>query len=398
MSERDKKLLIGLGIIFLIAIFYFVPYRILKNKEKSLINEVNELEATYSKMEEDVKKKEEYISGIEKFKLDISDYDKQLPAKVTQEFIFNTIDEMEQKLYILFPTLTFDEGEILFSLNEVENEEDDEQDNEEKMEEQEEIDVLNTNKEDNKQLQEIATKHTINTSVELSYKQLKSLLSYLYEDGQSNRIVINNLALTFNEEKDNLNASFSLSYYGLESSEREIKEVDLGTYSTGKETVFPTGANTSNFTGGTNITEYTKPKEDIADFFIMLNPITSDNTTAIIGEGGDETRSSYVYADKNEIVNAEVEFYQQNNKYYYRFKIEGESNPKNYTTGNVFDPGKILEVQVFSVDRINEDDNSGMKLDIINNTDLPANIIYYSEDNVNPRLDFNKIEGDVIIH
>ena len=130
----------------------------------------------------------------------------------------------------------------------------------------------------------------------------------------------------------------------------------------------------------------------------MLNPIFSDNATVIIGKGNNPIRTTYVYDDKNGITDIEIEFYQEGDKYYYRYKAGDESYPENYSKGEEFDPGKVLEINVSSKDRVSDDDLSGANATIINNTDMPVNIVYYHEDSKNPRLNISKMEGDVIIN
>jgi type IV pilus assembly protein PilO len=83
--------------------------------------------------------------------------------------------------------------------------------------------------------------------------------------------------------------------------------------------------------------------------------------------------------------------------YYYRYKVGTISYPTNYTQGYIFEPGEELEIQIFSADRLDETDVSGLDLSIINETDMVVNIVYYSEDFEDPRLALTS-EGPVAIH
>jgi type IV pilus assembly protein PilO len=138
-------------------------------------------------------------------------------------------------------------------------------------------------------------------------------------------------------------------------------------------------------------------EEDVADFFILLDPIQSDRTTTTIGRTGDPTRVTYVLDDNVEIVDGEIHFYQEDTFYYYRYKVADQTYPSEYTQGYMFDPGEELEVQIFSSDRIDSEDVSGLNLNIINETDMVVNIVYYTEDFENPRLVYTS-QGAVEVH
>ena len=335
--------------------------------------------ALTSKWKADIKNKEKFQEGIEETQKTIEKFNQQLPVDLSQEFMLYTINDMEETLEFDIPSVTFDAEEVLFYLNDnnTGNENQDNNQNENNGNQQDE-----QTKEEQSTNQEVAVKYTINTSIECTYGQLKELLAYLYERENGKRIVLNNLSLTSNPEEDALKASFSLSFYGLASPTRAPMSLDLGVHPVGKESVFmPFEGNGSQQVPSIR----TEPQEEKADFFIMINPITSDNSTAIIGEMEDNKRLSYVYADNTGLVDGEIEFYQTGGNYYYRYKLGNQSNPNNYATGNQFDPEAVLEIEVYSSERYGDEDLSGINATIKNSTDKPVHVYYYSEDINDPR-------------
>jgi len=138
-------------------------------------------------------------------------------------------------------------------------------------------------------------------------------------------------------------------------------------------------------------------EEDVADFFILLDPLQSDRTTTILGRTGDLTRATYVLNDAVGIAEGEINFYQEGEYYYYKYRIGDSTYPTDYALGYMFEPGEELEIRIFSSDRVDADDISGFNLNIINETDMVVNIVYYSEDFENPRFTYTSI-GPVEVH
>lgn len=370
LSEKDTKILAFVLIVILIGVYYFIPYKHLQAQKKDLNNEISSLNSTYNQLSQDILKKDEYVKGIDEAQTKIEELYKELPADLPQDFIIYTLNNIRETIGIKFPNISISPVEAVTTLND----------------------------DNTKPGQETAIKCKVTTSTVLNYSQLKALMTYLYGTGDSNevkqRIVLNDLQLTSTDkDTDELNASFSLSFYGIQSEDRTLDPFDLGNFDMHKSNVF------TPYEGyGSSVSSYGQTQDEKADFFIVLDPITADNTSVVIGQNMTNDGSKFVHADENAFVNVEISIDEKNGQYFYRYKAGNESYPGNYTNGVAFDPGTALELKVISSRRTSQDDNSGANATIINNSDMPLNVIYFSEDQAYPRLNITKVVGDVVIH
>ncbi|WP_031342344.1 hypothetical protein [Ruminiclostridium papyrosolvens] len=110
-----------------------------------------------------------------------------------------------------------------------------------------------------------------------------------------------------------------------------------------------------------------------------------------------ENSYSVVYGDNKGTENAEIFIEQKNGKYYCKFKTDHESYPdKQYSQTMEFVPvGEDLKLVIISSERRDENDNAGVKLNIINNSDKQLVYKIYMDDPSLPRVEIGKTVGKV---
>ncbi len=110
-----------------------------------------------------------------------------------------------------------------------------------------------------------------------------------------------------------------------------------------------------------------------------------------------ENSYSVVYGDNKGTENAEIFIEQKNGKYYCKFKTDHESYPdKQYSQTMEFVPvGEDLKLVIISSERQDENDNAGVKLNIINNSDKQLVYQIYMDDPSLPRVEIGKTVGKV---
>lgn len=352
-------------------------------KQTELKNEIMTLESTYNQLSIDIPKKQEFLNGIEEGKIKVKVIENILP-ELTQELVIYTLDHIEKSIGIKLPSASLGAQETLFLLYPI-------------------VDGQTTEEETYNPEQEIALKVETQTNTTLSYSQLKDLMAYLYDNElgseNKNRIVLNNLQLTSDPATGTITSSFSLAFYGLEYifSENDTRlpsKFELGIFDIGKESVFvPFSEYGINY--AIDQTEKTQ-QEETSDFFIMLSPITADQTTITLGQTIGMNSSSFLYVDKNDFVDVKIEVNKENGKYYYKLQAGNSMYPKSGDEAIAFDPGKNLDLLVMSSTRYGAEDKSGANVTIINNTDLQFNIRYSGEDASSPRFKIVKSSGSVI--
>lgn len=132
-----------------------------------------------------------------------------------------------------------------------------------------------------------------------------------------------------------------------------------------------------------------------ADFGIAVRGVSAELPTVVAGRPEDNLNNTAVYADSNGIEEITLELTLQDSKYYYKYKTANGSVPQDYSgVGNPFDPvSSNIIINVQSEKRYSEDDRSGAKLKIINNTDKNVEVNVFDDD-PEPRF---SVEGDTQI-
>lgn len=384
MSEREKKLLVLVGVLFFVVIYYYLAYVPLTNKLDIAESENSNLTAQLNVLNMDVIRKDEYIKGTKEAGAEIQGAELLLPPALPQELIIKSITDIEANVPdIEIPTFTLGLQETtLFS------------DNSSATQTTSDATIsAATDPSTSAAAIKVAPTESgiaviVGTTITTKYESFKQFLKYLQT--YPIRVSIKGLSLTSDQETGDLSATFTLTWYGLQSTDRTITDTDyFGPYSAKKNSIFEPISKFSTTTTSTTTTA----KDDKEDFFIILDPITSDGTTVIIGKTGDPQGQTYARADKNAVENIEIEFYQSGSTYYYHYKTSSESYPASYSSGAVFTPGNAIEIQLISSDRTSADDLSGANATIINKTDIPVNIVKFSEDQATPRLKIVKTEG-----
>ena len=96
--------------------------------------------------------------------------------------------------------------------------------------------------------------------------------------------------------------------------------------------------------------------------------------------------SSYLYYNSNEMVDLEIVLEQEGSTYFYKYRIEDTTVPSDFTRGEVFNPGQVINIGVVSSIRVDELDISGVNAIITNNTDLVVEIETEFDDKFIPRF------------
>jgi type IV pilus assembly protein PilO len=133
------------------------------------------------------------------------------------------------------------------------------------------------------------------------------------------------------------------------------------------------------------------------DFVMNIKPISSDLPTVTLGEEDDIARDSYVYADSNSVESINIEVMQDGEMYYYKYRTSMESYPVNYEEEWIeFTPeNDYISMQINSEPRSGADDQAGVELNIVNDTDIIFYINILNEDLINPRVEYEE-SGNVV--
>ena len=162
----------------------------------------------------------------------------------------------------------------------------------------------------------------------------------------------------------------------------------------GKDTPFSVAA----ASGAYNSTiEQLGENADINDFVMLLRSAASDLPTLTLGKANDTDRKTYLYSDNVKVEEVEIEFNELDGKIYYKYKTTAGYYPKdNTSTGEEFNAkSDNIVLNILSEARVGTEDNSQVKLKVINNTNKKVEVVVEKDDTSNPRIEI-QAEGNSV--
>jgi len=162
----------------------------------------------------------------------------------------------------------------------------------------------------------------------------------------------------------------------------------------GKEVLFSKGSANGAYS---STIEEQNIQANINDFVMMLRSPSSELPTLTLGKAKDTARETYVYADNSKAENVTVQFQEDKGELYYKYNTSSTFYPNdNSSKGKKFIPNSSdIVFDITSEKRLGNDDNSSVKLKVINNTTKKVNITVNNDDAGNPRISVSSEGGTV---
>ncbi len=238
----------------------------------------------------------------------------------------------------------------------------------------------------------------ISISFKSSYAGIKDLLGYVLSNDE--RMTIDTLSISYGEddaEDQKVTGSLNLNLYAITSDQRYFPQPDIKDVEIGRPNIFTQKSGKSDMNKGiSSKLDDGKGIKSNYDYYVALNPATSNVNAITIGAKGDN--STEISSNVNESVNATIKFFMVGVKYYVSYNIGDVTFPEDFEAGSEFDPGDTLDLLIQSSKRKNDKDMSGVKLVIDNETDKTCNVLIDGDDVSNPRVKIASRIGKVDIH
>lgn len=396
VSERDKKVLIVLGILCFFVLSYYVFYSPYTKKISKLKNEVtilqNNLTTLNIRQSNKVKTEEE----IKTAKYQLQNYSSLLPAQLVQEQIIKRLTEIESNSGVSLGNYTFTQVTAVAAQNAANN-------------------TQSNNNGSNTQSTQVSAQKAavindgsgiqteVKCSINATYSQFKAMLDEVINSQPLIRI--SNVSLK-NSLDGKVTGTISFNFYGVYDSKAKASEWEFKK-TPGKDNIFNAfpgfSQGTSNKTQASSNTGNTNTKavaqKKTYSLIMTVGPEAADLPSVILGKYGDKAGLSYVYADSNKVEDAELELTEKDGKYYCRYKTQLYSYPKNYNSEvtEIASENGLIDMHVISSPRKNDSDISGVNLKVKNSTNLPFNIKIENDDSKSPRVKVTTVEGKVNI-
>lgn len=393
MSQREKNLLIIVSCV-LAAVLYFQFIFTPKQVEiAQLENELFDVQTRYDQVMQNINSLQSRKEKIKKITASISESTSVLYPTLIQEKIILALDDLINETGVIatigfsqisaqavepFTGGTYESPQS--SLSSLANQYSSLTNAETMMEESVKNDSLITS---NSTVEVMSIGLSFTGTYEVVKAFIDAIQSWEYN------LVLSNLSLTPLNENE-VSGSTTLEFYAvpkLSDQDQEYLEWRLeNTY--GKELPFSNGAASGAYSS--TMEQLLASGVKVYDFMMLVRSSASDLPAVTIGKALDETRESYLFTDKNEVEPVTITFKQDGEKYYYRYETSEGAYPSNEELGIEFTPvNETIEMQIMSESRVEATDQVGVKLKVINETDLVVNIDIKDDDIAAPRISVN---------
>lgn len=231
-----------------------------------------------------------------------------------------------------------------------------------------------------------------------SYDNLKKFILSLEEYGKNNKKIVITAMTTSAKSESEITGTINLEFFGIPKIAETEQDSAYLTWTLtniyGKDVLFSKGS----ANGAYNSTiEEQKTQANSDDFVMMLKSPTSELPTLTLGKAQDTARETYVYADNSKTEEVTIQFQEENGELYYKYNTSSSFYPNDgSSSGKKFIPNSNdILLDITSEKRLGSDDNSSVKLKVINNTTKKINITVNSDDTANPRVSVSGEGGTV---
>ncbi len=369
MTNKEKYLLMFLGGIIVVAIYWFMIYLPLQEKSRLMGKEIEALREEQTFLALEYANKEVYLSETLEAQNYVQRVNDSFPAGLVQEdiiYIMKTLEDTIDSLTIQ----TYSIGKEMVVVQNI--------DEESKTDE-------NTNYEQVIQI-------PVSVNFETTYNDYKQMLSFIQT--YPSKLSVGNMNANSDLVNSQVVSTFDIFFYALESPNREYEPTEhFGTFTPKNDSVFrPISSLGIHYSSGVRAGEI----HEVDDLVIGITSINSAMDTVNMYRAGQENLTK-ITADNPDNEPIEIHVSQNNDSYYYRYRTRSRTYPEDYSIGKEFVPGQVIDVKVISSGRYDAQDTSGVNATLINDTDLPMIVRVEYEDEARPRFNVINQEGNVSI-
>ena len=371
ISERDKFLLCLIGSLLLVFLAYYFGFRNFTEKTDALESEINTLQVKYDDLKDKADNSAQYKQDTENYNIlfdgGLAVYDSGFSQKAS--LMFTT--ELEAQPGVWVKTVSMPDATLVYTFGNVTSSNP----------------SANGAKVYSTDMQ--GYKKTVTYSYECDYDTFKDLLAYILD--YDTVYTIDTVSCSYNEDDELMSGNITISQYAITGSDREYYEPEIDSIDLGTENLFVSETNPSRVTEASDefglMTNY--------DIALSLSSESSDLSSVVLGRRG--YSSSQVSANTNDNVPVVINIAGEKGEYTISYSVGDESYPDTdkATVDLVFNPGRSLDLIVFSSERESDEDMAGASVTINNETDMTLNIKVVNDDSANPRFNIESASGAV---
>lgn len=415
MSDRDKKLLVYLGALIIVAAAYFLVGRPFLDKIDQQSVEKAQLETELSQKREAFEKQDEYKAGIESANAQMQEIIDKFPEDNTDEKSIMFASKAEVDIPIWFSQMKFaEQTEALVNGGEVQSASDVEQQQLEENVAAAEGEEVASDASSAPGQEAVTTTSAIGDLIgrdtelgltfQVEYDDFKKFLAYIrdYED----RIVIKDIDVTYSSLSDLVTGTMVLSQYAILGDDRILPDVITDVDEIGTENVFKSrdeGGSIIDLLAGMYSDFINKIMggltEDVTDqfgtdYFVKANAVTDNTSGLTIGKADDPQGTSYITSDKNDAQAVMFSVSGSSGNYTVKYSVgdnEYEDSIERESDGKVY-------LRIVSTERSSDNDKVAIALHVNNSSDIPVVVNVEGDDRDNPRFSIVERTGEVTVN
>ena len=374
MSDRDKKLLIGLLIVAILGGSWWLSGKI-RTENETYKTEYDALKVRYNDLETKNAYRATYQKDTETnttlFNKVMSDFNTSLSQEQTLLFYA----AVEKNTGVWLKQMSLNDVSQVYSFGKVRST------NPSKAGQV----VYNT---DN-----VGITTTSGVSYECTYEQLKDVLKYIRENGK--KVTINSISYSYSAGNNMVSGTMALSFFAIAGSDRPPMNTDIKDVSIGTENIF----NSSSFVGSGAETTYKDKIITDYDMYVIVNRTGADKDAVICGQSGDINNQTVVSSNNPGFENVTIKVTGREGDYKVSYQVGAAKYPaENFEQGAPLICGDTLDLLIISSQRGASTDTTAINLSVINETDIALNAAIINDDIEEKRVIINEIVGAVTFY
>ncbi|MCR5473588.1 MAG: hypothetical protein K6F28_00140 [Lachnospiraceae bacterium] len=423
MSDRDKKLLVYLGALIILAGAYFLVGKPFLDKIDTISNEKTQLQSELAAKREAYENKATYEQGIVESDDRIQKILDRFPEDNTDEKTIMFVVNAEKEIPTWVPQINFAEvtensiagqsasdveaqaaQEAVDAVDEAESGETADSVSPESSPMESEEGVSGRGDESGS-IRDLVVKDTeIGLKFTSQYDGFKKWLAYLkdYED----RIVIKNIDVTYDPLTELVDGSMVLSQYALLGPGRVLPPVETGVEDAGKENIFVEDGNRPSIIDligkiASDLMEAIMGdrseslESEEEDYFINVTKATDNTNAKTIGRAKDPSGTTYITSDVNKREGVTFTLKGSDGKYVCEYEL-GDYKVSDDEFQK--DKSEKVVLRIISSSRSDKKDKSSIDLHLINESDIPLVVNIENDDGGKARIYIVDTEGDITIN
>lgn len=360
ISDRDKTLLYLVAAIVILFAAYFFGFRNFNDKKDGFKAETVSINDEYNRLIEYQKKRQEYVDMTKKYKEDEELVLAEYSNTYTQESLIKLITDMEKNDNVFVKDIAFVEPQNVYTFT--------------------------------YRPELTGMKSDMNISFEGKYEEFKKFVNDVL--AIDSKTIISQMSVSWNATDEFVDASLAISYFAVNdiNKEQEQTKIDIPI---GLGNIFK-----SNSVANTSVTSVQNANYILSDYDIsvVISQADADMDAVIVGTTNDSKAKDSLANDTNGTQDLTITVDGSEGKYTVSYKLGKDTYPaKKYEEGVNFKPGDTLDILVLSSARTGNDDKVSVRAEIVNNTDMPLNILVSGDDTSSPRFSVTKKVGDITI-